>query len=178
MEPWLACHGMPLDGRAQQLRGQALSTAAIEVLCVAKSFRVGVPVLRDIVVTIKPGEMVALIGASGSGKSTLIRAIAGLISIDWPDQRGDARAGGRISILGEPMQENGRVCASASRLRARVGVIFQQFYLVPRLSVLTNVCVGLLDQIPGWRGRLRGSVKSNRSAPCRHSVAWALPSTP
>ena len=131
-----------------------MSTAAIEILCIAKSFRPGVPVLRDIVITIKPGEMVALIGASGSGKSTLIRAIAGLISIDRPDQRGAARAGGRINILGQPIQENGRVCASASRLRARVGVIFQQFNLVPRLSVLSNVCVGLLGQIPSWRGAL------------------------
>jgi phosphonate transport system ATP-binding protein len=52
------------------------------------------------------------------------------------------------------MQEEGRICASASRLRARIGIIFQQFNLVPRLSVLTNVCLGFLGQIPGWRGTL------------------------
>ena len=95
--------------------------------------------------------MVALIGASGSGKSTLIRAIAGLVSIDRPAARSGA-AVGKIRVLGEPIQEDGRICASAARLRARVAIIFQQFNLVPRLSVLTNVCLGLLGQIPVWRG--------------------------
>ena len=130
------------------------SSAAIEVLGVAKSFCAGTPVLEDIDLTVARGEMVALIGASGSGKSTLIRAISGLIAVDRPDRRPGASTRGRVSILGEPMQEEGRICASASRLRARIGVIFQQFNLVPRLSVLTNVCLGLLGQIPSWRGTL------------------------
>src|SRR5262245_33158654 len=98
--------------------------------------------------------MVALIGASGSGKSTLIRAIAGLVSIDRPASRSAAAAAGKIGVLGEPIQEDGRICAAAARLRARVAVIFQQFNLVPRLTVLTNVCLGLLGQIPVWRGTL------------------------
>ncbi|MFZ0851875.1 MAG: ATP-binding cassette domain-containing protein, partial [Hyphomicrobiaceae bacterium] len=108
-----------------------MSTAAIEVVGVAKSFLAGAPVLQDINVSVAPGEMVALIGASGSGKSTLIRAIAGLINIDRPDRRADNRRSGRITILSQPMQEDGRITASAARLRARIGVIFQQFNLVP-----------------------------------------------
>jgi phosphonate transport system ATP-binding protein len=128
-----------------------LSTAAIEVVGATKSFFAGTPVLKQINLMVAPGEMVALIGASGSGKSTLIRAIAGLITIDCP---GRTTGSGRITILGEPMQADGRISTSASRLRARVGVIFQQFNLVPRLSVLTNVCLGLLGQIPAWRGVL------------------------
>jgi phosphonate transport system ATP-binding protein len=130
-----------------------LTAAAIEVVEATKSFFAGTPVLKQINLRVAPGEMVALIGASGSGKSTLIRAIAGLINIDRP-KRATAASSGRITILGDPMQADGRISASASRLRARVGVIFQQFNLVPRLSVLTNVCLGLLGQIPAWRGVL------------------------
>ena len=132
--------------------GGGVPSAAIEVIGVAKSFRPGTPVLQDIGFSIERGEMVALIGASGSGKSTLIRAIAGLVSIDRAASR--SAAAGKIRVLGEPIQEDGRICASAARLRARVAIIFQQFNLVPRLTVLTNVCLGLLGQIPRWRGTL------------------------
>jgi phosphonate transport system ATP-binding protein len=129
-------------------------TAAIEVVGIDKSFQAGRPVLTDIRFTIARGEMVALIGASGSGKSTLIRSIAGLIPVDRPRRREGSEPTGSIRILGEPMQEDGRILSAASRLRAHVGVIFQQFNLVPQLSVLTNVCLGLLGQVPGWRGSL------------------------
>lgn len=118
--------------------------AAIELSAVDKSFRRGEAVLRGVSLRIERGEMVALIGASGSGKSTMIRSIAGLVPID-PGK-------GRIAIGGMSMQSNGRVEGNAKQIRARVGVIFQQFNLVPRLSVLTNVCLGVLGQIPAWRG--------------------------
>ena len=140
-------------------------TAAIEVLGVDKSFQRGTRVLKDVRLSIATGEMVALIGASGSGKSTLIRAIAGLVNVDNPTRREDAKSAGRIRILNETMQEGGRVCGAASKLRARVGIVFQQFNLVPRLSVLTNVCLGFLGQVSGWRGSLaRFSLGEQRRA--------------
>jgi phosphonate transport system ATP-binding protein len=128
------------------IQTQAPVSAAIDVRDLSKSFQPGHRVLHDVALRIAPGEMVALIGASGSGKSTLIRTIAGLVTAD--------RSGGRVAIHGTTMQESGRIAAAAQRLRSQVGVVFQQFNLVPRLSVLTNVCLGLLGQIPGWRGML------------------------
>ena len=137
---------------------------AVEIISVCKTYRGAAAVLKDISLTIHHGEMVALIGASGSGKSTLIRSIAGLLAIDAA--RGQTKAGG-INIFGIPMQADGRICGSAMKLRARVGVIFQQFNLVPRLSVLTNVCLGLLGQIPRWRGTLSRFSHAERQSAMR-----------
>ena len=125
------------------------SLAMINARDISKSYQRGVPVLDGITLSLQRGEMVALIGASGSGKSTLIRAIAGLTPIDG----GRAGGAGRIEVMGQPIQEDGRLNRNR-RLRVRVGVIFQQFNLVPRLSLLTNVCFGLLGRLPILRGTL------------------------
>jgi phosphonate transport system ATP-binding protein len=127
-----------------------VQTPAIEIIRASKSFVQGDRVLKDVSLTIGRGEMVALIGASGSGKSTLIRALAGLIPIDRPGTGG----GARIVAFGETLQEGGRITPAAKRLRSRIAIVFQQFNLVPRLPVLTNVCVGLLGRVPRWRGTL------------------------
>jgi phosphonate transport system ATP-binding protein len=129
--------------------------ALVDVRRVYKTFRRGAPVCRDVSFQLDRGEMVALIGASGSGKSTLIRTIAGLEAIDSDRHNGLApadRAG--IGLFGLPMQRDGRVTGSARQLRVRIGVVFQQFNLVPRLSVLTNVCLGLLGHMPRRRSLL------------------------
>jgi phosphonate transport system ATP-binding protein len=132
-----------------------MSEAVVEVRRVSKSFERRRPVLRDVSFSLRRGEMVALIGASGSGKSTLVRAIAGLVPIDKSVTADDlGAAAGEIILFGEPMQRRGRITRAAKRLRVRIGVVFQQFNLVPRLSVLTNVCLGLLGQMSFFHGTI------------------------
>jgi len=114
---------------------------------ISKSFQRGSPVLDNLTFSLNRGEMVALIGASGSGKSTLIRTLAGLVAIDG-QKNADS---GRIFVLGERIHDKGQSHRSRD-LRARIGVIFQQYNLVPRLSVLTNVCLGLLGKVPTIKG--------------------------
>ncbi|MDX1737303.1 MAG: phosphonate ABC transporter ATP-binding protein [Alphaproteobacteria bacterium] len=116
---------------------------AISVQNLNKTFK-NTQALKNVSISIDQGEMVALIGASGSGKSTLIRHISGLIEGD--------RTSGDISVLSKKIQKAGKLDRNVRDVRAEIGVIFQQFNLVNRLSVLTNVLMGLLGQIPSWRG--------------------------
>ncbi|MBV9558395.1 MAG: phosphonate ABC transporter ATP-binding protein [Pseudolabrys sp.] len=128
------------------------AATVVEVKGLSKSFQRGVSVLDNLSFSLNRGEVVALIGASGSGKSTLIRALAGLMPID-PPKAGHHKETGRVVMLGHPIQERGRVNCGRD-LRARIGVIFQQFNLVPRLSLLSNVCLGLLGRMPVLQGVL------------------------
>ncbi|WP_168075737.1 phosphonate ABC transporter ATP-binding protein [Caulobacter sp. SSI4214] len=90
------------------------------------------------------GEMIALIGPSGSGKSTLLRSIDGLQTIDEGE--------GTITAFGGPVQARGKVSGEVRKARVRVGFVAQQFNLVGRLSLFSNVALGSLGRIPLLRG--------------------------
>ena len=95
-----------------------------------------VRVLDDLTLDVPPGQTLAVIGPSGSGKSTLLRLLMGL---ERPDS-------GCVEIEGEEMwrtKSNGRGVDvnQLRRVRAKVGMVFQQFNLFPHMSVLGNLMV-------------------------------------
>ncbi|WP_040491753.1 phosphonate ABC transporter ATP-binding protein [Ilumatobacter nonamiensis] len=99
----------------------------------------GVQAMRDLDLTIEPGEFVVIVGLSGAGKSTLIRAVNGL-----------------VPLTSGQLQVNERDVTTLNRsgmrdLRSEVGMIFQGFNLVDRTTVLKNVLMGRLHEAPTWR---------------------------
>ncbi|MEZ2332450.1 phosphonate ABC transporter ATP-binding protein [Mesorhizobium sp. RCC_202] len=108
------------------------SSATLEIRGVSRRFGKNTAV-SDINISIPRGQMVGIIGRSGAGKSTLLRMVNRLID---PSQGSIFFDGAEVSSLqGSPLRRWQRDCA----------MIFQQFNLVPRLDVLTNVLLGRLN---------------------------------
>jgi glutamate transport system ATP-binding protein len=108
-------------------RGDA-AIPLVELREVSKSFGDNL-VLHDIDLEIERGAAVVIAGPSGSGKSTLLRCVNGLESID----------SGELRFEGRPIDYSGK---ALSRLRAEIGMVFQQFNLFPHMTVRENIMLG------------------------------------
>jgi phosphonate transport system ATP-binding protein len=104
----------------------------IEAENISKTYPNGTRALQNVSLSVGGSDLIAIIGSSGAGKSTFLRCINRLIR----------PTSGTLMLLGEDItQVNGR---ALRQVRRRIGMIFQQFHLVRRLSVLENVLVGRL----------------------------------
>ena len=172
--------------------GDHASAPMIEAQGLHKRFG-ATPVLKNVSLTLRQGEVVAVIGPSGSGKSTFLRCLNHLETID----------SGRIAIEGEVLAQTDAQghCHYASerevrRICRKMGMVFQHFNLFPHLTVLQNVIeapmrvkglasaditpkaeallakVGLLDKRHNYPARLSGGQKQ------RVAIARALAMEP
>ena len=107
---------------------QAVTKDDIQIKNVFKRFG-DFEALKDVSLSVKPGERVVICGPSGSGKSTLIRCINGL----------ERHETGSIKVDGITLEDTG---TALQQIRSKVGMVFQQFNLFPHLTVLDNITLG------------------------------------
>lgn len=128
---------------AQSKTDPAHAKALLAVSNLKKEYVSGLPVLNDVSFNITEPGIVAIIGPSGTGKSTLIRCINRLVN----------PSAGQIWFEG---QDLAKVQGSDLRhARRKIGMVFQEYNLVERLSVMENVLSGRLGYLPLWRPLFR-----------------------
>ncbi|HWC03259.1 MAG TPA: phosphonate ABC transporter ATP-binding protein [Methylomirabilota bacterium] len=109
----------------------------------AKRYPTGDEALRGVDLRVPSGQVMALIGPSGAGKSTLIRCVNRLVE----------PTSGRVFLGAEEVTTLGP--ADLRRVRRRIGMIFQEFALVERLTVMENVLSGRLGYVGFWQSYFR-----------------------
>lgn len=129
--------------------------STISIQSVTKRFPNGFEALKGINAEIAAGSFTVILGPSGAGKSTLLRLLNGL----------ETPTGGNIRIAGEALGK-----ANLRKARSRVAMVFQQFNLVERLSVVTNVLTGRLAH-RSWVGSVFYLFRSEDMEIAREALA-------
>ena len=137
----------------------------LEIVDLQQSYSAIAPVLRGLSFKVEQGEFVGIIGLSGSGKSTLLRCINRLV---------DATAGEVLvpaSLLnssadGKPVDILKLNNSDLRHMRRKIGMIFQQFNIVKRLSVIENVLSGGL----GYRSTVKSTLRMFSRGDERHAL--------
>lgn len=111
----------------------------VEVRQLTKSYGSSAPAIKDISLSFKKGEFIVLLGPSGVGKSTLLRCLNYLVR----------PTSGEVRINGQELGALNK--KGLLRARHHIGMIFQEFNLVNRMSVLMNVLCGRLGTLGTWR---------------------------
>lgn len=120
-----------------------MTDTALRIDKLVKEYRRGVPVLKGVSLQIAPRGVTAIIGASGTGKSTLIRCINRLVE----------PTSGAIHFNGTDLT---RLSSGALRMaRRRIGMVFQEYNLVERLTVMENLLSGRLGYVSALSAWMR-----------------------
>ncbi len=122
----------------------------IELVNVSHTYPNGTTALDNITLQVSAARFTALIGASGAGKSTLMRILNGLVK---PTE-------GRVEVDGVELTR--AKAEEVRRVRKEIGMVFQQFNLVKRLSALENVLTGRLGYMASWRSSLRTYTREDK----------------
>jgi phosphonate transport system ATP-binding protein len=138
------------------LNQQKNKQAMIEVTNISKSLPDGRKLLDGISFTVRRGEFVGILGASGAGKTLTLRCLNGLLKPDTGSVVVQDQDGSKWDI-----------CTIAKtrlkQLRRRIGIVFQGYHLVQRLTALDNVLLGRLGQISTLRSLFYGFTDKERA---------------
>lgn len=138
----------------EPVTSESKTPALLSVRNLSKTYPDGTHALQDVSLDVPGGQLVAVIGLSGAGKSTFMRCVNRLVE----------PTSGQIIFDGQDVTKARR--GELRRIRRQIGMIFQQFNLVQRLPVVTNVLHGRL----GYTGAVRGCL----SRFPQHEVEQAL----